>query len=214
MKPFKDHSKDRLSVDEIATYFTSYKTTNFRCYRRLALDFEMISVDGAHFNITEYGKEFIFNFNPVINFTAKTNIPTVDLSNEQKRLLLKILTNGNWTVHKVNIYWFLRFIEVTNGEWIPKGKNFEQKKLDLVNGLFGVNYRKRTMYEILNFTCNFCMELGLVERILSTTNYDKLYLTPLGIEVNNVFSLDLQIKKSRLNLTSNILNNEKRIKIS
>lgn len=201
MKPFKDQSKDTLTIDEISANFTSYKTTNFRCYRRLALDFEMFSVDGEYFNITGYGKEFISNFNPSILFATKTNIPSIDLSNEQKRLLLKILTNGNWTIHKVNLYWFLRFIEVTSGDWIPKQlKYFEQAKLDLVNGLFGVNYRKRTMYEILNFTCNFCLELGLVERITSTTNYDKVYLTPLGIEVNNIFSFDLQIKKSRLNL--------------
>ena len=79
-------------------------------------------------------------------------------------------------------------------------EDFEQKKLELVNGLFGVNYRKRTMYEILNFTCNFCIELGLIERIASSTKYDKLYFTPLGIEVNNIFSLDLSQKKSRLNL--------------
>lgn len=200
MKPFRDHSKATLSADEIAIYFSSHKTTNFKCYLRLALDFEMLAVEGNRFNITENGTEFISNLNPMINFVSKSNIPTVDLTNEQKRLLLKILTNGNWTVHKVNIYWFLRFIEVINGEWIPKYKDFEQKKLDLVNGLFGVNYKNRTMYELLNFTCNFCIELGLVERIKSTAKYDKLYLTPLGIEVNNIFSLDLQIKKSRLNL--------------
>jgi hypothetical protein len=45
------------------------------------------------------------------------------------------------------------------------------------------------------------MELGLVDRIKSTGNYDKLYLTPLGVEINNIFSLDLQLKKSRLNLS-------------
>jgi hypothetical protein len=44
------------------------------------------------------------------------------------------------------------------------------------------------------------MELGLVERITSGTEYDRVYLTPLGIEINNIFSLDLQLKKSRLNL--------------
>ena len=37
----------------------------------------------------------------------------------QKKVLLRVITNGNWTAHKVNIYWFLRFMDVTNGEWIP-----------------------------------------------------------------------------------------------
>jgi hypothetical protein len=56
------------------------------------------------------------------------------------------------------------------------------------------------MYELLNFTYNFCSELELVERIKSKSKYDRLYLTPLGVEVNNIFSLDLQAKKSRMNL--------------
>lgn len=201
MKPFVDYNKDALVIDEIAKYFISYKTTNFKCYMRLALDFEMILTNGNNFTITKYGKEYIANLNPILDSTFKTKIPSINITNEQKRLLLKILTNGNWTVHKVNIYWFFRFVEVTNGKWIPNFKDFEQKKLELVNGLFGVQYKKRTMYEILNFTCNFCIELGLVERISSTTKYDKLYLTPLGTEVNNIFSLDLSIKKNRLNLS-------------
>jgi len=200
LKPFYDYSKDTLTADELAYYFASPKTTNFRCYLRLTLDFEMIEPDGKHYSITSNGKEYISNFNPVIFNSTSQRLPSIGLINEQKRLLLKILTNGNWTVHKVNIYWFLRFIEVTNGEWIPNSKDFTQERLDLVNGLFGVSYKKRTMYELLNFTYNFCMELGLVDRIRSNGKYDRLYLTPLGIEINNIFSLDLQAKKSRLNL--------------
>jgi len=44
------------------------------------------------------------------------------------------------------------------------------------------------------------MELELVDKIKTNSNYDKIYLTPLGIEINNIFSLDLQLKKNRLNL--------------
>ena len=200
LKPFYNYSKDTLTASELAYYFTAPKTTNFKCYLRLALDFEMIETDGDFYTITQNGKDYISNFNPeVLNLTTK-RLPSIDLTNEQKRLLLKILTNGNWTVHKVNIYWFLRFIEVTQGEWIPNFKDFEQKKLDLVNSLFGVSYKERTMFELLNFTCNFCLELGLIDRIKTNGRYDKVYLTPLGIELNNIFSLDLQIKKCRLNL--------------
>jgi len=200
LKPFYDYSKDALAADELAYYFTSSKTTNFKCYLRLVLDFEMIETDGNFYIITQNGKDYISNFNLMDINLATTRLPSIDLTNEQKRLLLKILTNGNWTVHKVNIYWFLRFIEVTQGKWIPNFKDFKQEKLDLVNSLFGVSYKKRTMFELLNFTCNFCTELGLVERIKSNGEYDRIYLTPLGIEVNNIFSLDLQIKKNRLNL--------------
>ncbi len=97
-------------------------------------------------------------------------------------------------------------MEVTNGEWLPSIKNFETHKLDLANGLFNVKYRFRTMYEFLNFTCNWCIELGLVDKIKTTSNYDKVYLTPLGIEINNIFSLDLQLKRNRLNLNFKYLN--------
>jgi len=198
LKPFYDSSKDTLTVDELAYYFTSPRTTNFRCYLRLALDFEMIESDGDSYVITQNGRDYIDKFNIDINAVSK--LSSVDMTNEQKKVLLRVITNGNWTAHKVNIYWFLRFIEVTNGEWLPTIKDFDDFRLDLVNGLFNVTYRSRTMYEFLNFACNWCIELGLVERIKSASNYDRIYLTPLGIEINNIFSLDLQIKKSRLNL--------------
>jgi len=198
LKPFYDYSKGALTADELAYYFTSPKTTNFRCYLRLALDFEMIETDGSSYTITQNGKDYVANFN--IDIESTSNLPSVDLTNEQKKILLRVITNGKWTPHKVNIYWFLRFIEVTDGKWLPNTNDFEDPKLDIVNGLFGVSYKSRTMYEFLNFACNWCTELGLVERIKSASKYDGVYLTPLGVEINNIFSLDLQIKKSRLNL--------------
>lgn len=198
MKPFYDYSKNILTADELAYYFTSPKTTNFTCYLKLALDFEMIETDGNFYIITQNGKDYVSNFN--IDIEVASNLSSVDLTNEQKKILLRIITNGNWTAHKVNVYWFLRFMEVTNGEWLPNIKDFEKLKLDIVNGLFDVNYKSRTMYEFLNFACNWCIELGLVERIKAASDYDRLFLTPLGVEINNIFGLDLQIKKSRLNL--------------
>jgi hypothetical protein len=198
LKPFKDFEKTSLNEKDLAHYFTSPNTTNFKCYLRLALDFEMITLNQNIYSISTNGLEYNQNYNPDID--TASNLSSIDLTNEQKKVLLRVITNGNWTAHKVNIYWFLRFLEVTNGEWLPNIKDFEKHKLDLVNSLFNVNYLSRTMYEFLNFACNWCIELGLVEKIKTTTNYDKIYLTPLGIEINNIFSLDLQIKKSRLNL--------------
>jgi hypothetical protein len=198
LKPFRDFKKSKLSEQELASYFASPKSTNFKCYLRLALDFEMLTRDNNGYSITENGIDYTQNFNPEIDFAR--NLSSIDMTNEQKVILLRVITNGNWTAHKVNIYWFLRFMEVTNGEWLPNIKEFEDYKLDLANGLFGVSYKSRTMYEFLSFACNWCMELGLVERISTGTEYDRVYLTPLGIEINNIFSLDLQLKKSRLNL--------------
>ncbi|MBN2020850.1 MAG: hypothetical protein JW749_11575 [Sedimentisphaerales bacterium] len=201
LKPFVDFHKNILTRNDLAKYFASPRSTNFCCYLRLATDFEMVEFVGQSYRITATGTEYIANFNPYVFGCSPAQLPTLDLTNEQKRLLLKVLTNGNWTVHKVNIYWFLRFLEITGGEWIPNVKQFAQEKLDLLNGLFGVSYKQRTMFELLNFTYNFCSELELVERIKSGGKYDRLYLTPLGVEVNNIFSLDLQAKKSMLNLS-------------
>lgn len=198
LKPFYDYNKESLTGDQTAKYFSSSNSTNFRCYLRLALDFEMLFKKNNHYILTENGRDYINNFNPEIDFTS--NLSAVNLTNEQKKILLRAITNGNWTPHKVNIYWFLRFMEISNGEWIPNLKIFDAEKLELLNGLFNVHYKPRTMYEFLNFACNWCMELDLVDRIKTNTHYDRLYLTPLGIEINNIFSLDLQIKKSRLNL--------------
>jgi len=200
LKPFSDFSRKVLTKLELAKYFTSSKKTNFYSYLRLALDFEMLEPQGKRYKITPNGQDYINSFSPYVFSCPPRRLPSIDLMNEQKRLLLKILTNGNWTVHKTNIYWFLRFIEVTNGEWIPNAKDFAQERLDLVNALFGVSYEKRTMFELLNFTYNFCSELQLVERVKTGGRYDRIYLTPLGVEVNNIFGLDLLAKRGRLNL--------------
>ncbi len=199
VKPFKDFNKQILTKEEISSYFKSYNSTNFRCYLQLALDFEMLEKRNENYVITKDGFDYISSFNPEITHTNR--LSSVGLTNEQKRILLRIITNGKWTPHKVSIYWFLRFIEVTNGEWVPNFKIFDNSKLELVNSLFGVNYKFRTMFEFLNFVCNWCNELGMVERIKTKTSYDKVYLTPLGVEINNIFSLDLLLKKSRLNLS-------------
>ncbi len=199
LKPFKDLQKENLTLTEISQAFTGI--TNFNCYKRLALDLEMITEKGNIYYLTQFGKEYIENLNP--NIYQTDNISSIDLTNEQRRLLLKILTNGNWDgkVHKMNIYWFLRFVEITNGNWLPLRYPFDQDKLEIARGLFKVSYSYRTMKEFLNWCCNYCEELGLIERIKSTTDYDSLTLTPLGIEVNNIFSMDLALKKSRMNLS-------------
>lgn len=104
LKPFKDFEKNILSEKDLAHYFTAANTTNFKCYLRLALDFEMLIETKGEFSITPNGYDYIQNFNPDIDFA--TNLSSIDLTNEQKKILLRIITNGNWSAHKVNIYWF------------------------------------------------------------------------------------------------------------
>lgn len=199
LKPFHDYQTNCLTYEEIFSHFTG--RTNFNCYKRLAIDFEMFAEKDNKFTLTNNGIIFIENFNPYIFLSSK--VSSIDLTNEQKRLVLKILTNGNWEekVHKMNIYWFLRFIEVTNGDWLPKKFPFDQDKLEIARGLFKVSYSFQTMQQFLNWCSNYCEELGLTERVKSTTNYDRVILTPLGVEVNNIFSMDLLLKRSRMNLS-------------
>ena len=207
MKPFLDLNKSTLTSTEIFEPFVNPNNsrTNFNCYERIAFDFELFTLKNNRYTLTNYGEIFVKNISPFVNATS--NIPSINLTNEQKRLLLLILTNGNWEdkIHKVNIYWFLRFIEVTHGNWLPKRHDFEQSKLDIARGIFNVYYNGRTMHEFLTWCCNYCMELGLVEKIKSTTDYDQVFLTPLGVEINNIFSLDLTLKKSRMNLSFKFL---------
>lgn len=202
LKPFKDSGKSEIEFTEIFKPFENKNNskTNFNCHIRIAVDFELLETNNDIFKLTTAGYEFIENMNPFIDNPIK--VSSVDLTTQQKRLLLKILTNGNWEnkVHKVNIYWFLRFIEITSGLWLPIKDDFERAKLDIANGLFNVTYKYRTMREFLTWCCNYCIELKLVERIKSSSTYDQIVLTPLGVEVNNIFSLDLTIKKSRMNL--------------
>lgn len=191
--------KDKLTYGELSSSFTG--NTNFICYKKLALDFEMIEEINDYYHLSLNGKIYIDNFSSYVYLAD--NVSSIDLTNEQRRLLLKILTNGNWEgkVHKMNIYWFLRFIEITNGSWLPVSYPFDQDKLEIARGLFKVSYTFRTMKEFLNWCCNYCVELGLIERIKSTTIYDSLILTPLGVDVNNIFSMDLTLKRSRMNLS-------------
>ncbi len=200
--PFQQNNTSKLNFNQIFQPFNNVKKskTNFNCHFRLALDFEMIEIKDDYFCLTKNGEEYINNFN--VNFNKHSKISTIDLTNQQKRLLLKILTNGNWDdkTHKVNIYWFLRFIEITNGSWLPKKHNFELQKLEIARGLFNVSYKSRTMQEFLTWCSNYCIELGLIEKVKSTTDYDQIILTPLGVEINNIFSLDLTLKRTRINL--------------
>ena len=198
LKPFYQFKTSELEIEKLSYYFKSYKSTNFKCYLKLAADFEMFVQNGNKFRLTNFGENYVANFN--LDILSASNLSSINLTNEQKKILLTVLTNSNWTNHKVNIFWFLRFIEITGGNWLPNIKDFDKNKLELVNNFFNLDYKNRTMYEFLNFASNWCLELGLIERIKTNTKYDRVFLTPLGIEISNIFNLDLQIKRSRLNI--------------
>jgi hypothetical protein len=149
--------------------------------------------------LTNYGKHFRDNYNAEI---IRSNASMPELSTEQKRIILEALTNGRFTGSKINIYYFLRFMHLTEGSWIPRSRTPEDKeKLEFVNFLFGKTYRWSTVRELLLFTCNHCEELELVERMrLSRSRYDRAVMTSLGSRTLGFLELHLHLKREQIQI--------------
>jgi len=197
IKPFYDKNVDGLPLDDIRNIFTSQ--TSFGVYTNLAKYFELIERERNIVKLTWYGKRFRNAYNAEI-IQSRATMP--DLSTEQKRVLLEILTNGVFTKSKVNIYYFLRFVHLTNGEWLPKsGTSEDEEKLKFLNFLFGTSYRWNTAKEFVLFTCNQCEELGLAERMrISKSPYDRVVLTTLGSRVLGYLELYLHLKREQIQI--------------
>lgn len=198
IRPFYDEQIDSLPFDTVRSIFKS--RTSFGVYTSLAEYFELIEEkQSGMIELTDYGKRFRDNYNAEIIQSGAT---MADLSTEQKRVLLEVLTNGVFTKGKVNIYYFLRFVHLTNGDWLPKfGTPEDGEKLKFVNFLFGKSYRWTTVRELLLFTCNQCEELELVERMrLSKSRHDRVVLTTLGSRVLGYLELYLHLKREQLQI--------------
>ena len=197
IEPFYINSTDRI---KLGTFKSSFRSpTSFGVYTNLAKYFDLIKIEGKQVILTEYGERFKDNYNAKI---IKSNSSMPELSLEQKRVLIETLTNGNFTKSKINIYYFLRFVHLTNGEWVPKTGTPENKeRLEFINFLFGMSYRWKTVSDLLSFTCNQCEELGLVERSkIENGEYDKCVLTSLGSRLLGYLELYLHLKRESLQL--------------
>ncbi len=218
MVPFLTSISPKIRWNELKVYFNS--TTNFYVLKRLAEDFELISkcrLKGETFvGLTDYGERFrdevlqaemlnniIIRDNTIYQKDNNTPDYILDiLSLEQKRILLDILLNGNFTKLKTNIFYFLRFIHLTEGEWMPKisTKMSASQKL-YINNILNSSYSPRTLKELLQQLCNYCEELELVERIPNRNcHYDKVILTSLGSRVIGYFELYLHLKREQLQI--------------
>jgi hypothetical protein len=198
IRPFYEAEANSLVFGKLRKTFDSQ--TSSHVYTTLAKHFELIADNrGENILLTNHGKRFRDNYNAEI-IQSKASMP--DLSTEQKRILLEVLTNGNFNGSKINIYYFLRFIHLTNGSWIPRSRSAEDKeKLEFINFLFGKTYRWGTVRELLLFTCNQCEELELVERIrLSDSSYDRAVMTSLGSRVLGFLELHLHLKREQIQI--------------
>ena len=198
IKPFYDKHADVLPFVDVRGVFRS--RTSFGVYTSLAKNFELIEEEqNGMIGLTDYGKRFRDNYNAEI-IQSKATMP--DLSTEQKRVLLEVLTNGVLTKSKVNVYYFLRFVHLTGGNWLPKSSTPEDtERLKFINFLFGKDYRWNTASKLLQFTCNQCEELELVERMrLSKSKYDRVVLTTLGSRVLGYLELYLHLRREQLQI--------------
>jgi hypothetical protein len=218
MLPFLEKDTDKLQWNGLKEWFNSQ--TSFYVLKRLAEDFELVSKSRFkrvnYISLTEYGKRFrdailkseffdkiIFDKDHKLQSTNFSSDYILELINmEQKRILVEILLNGNLTKLKTNVFHFLRFIYFTEGEWMPKmsTKITSWQKM-YINNILNSSYSARTLKELMQQLCNYCVELELVERIVNKEcQYDKLLLTSLGSRVIGYFDLFLHLKRERIQI--------------
>jgi hypothetical protein len=210
MLPFFDLEKDVLKRNDFIEYFDLREDradSHFKVHKQMAEYFELIK-DISETNkfteiqLTDYGKRFRDSINyefAVYKDYSKADLKRINLSLEQKRILLESLMNGNIgeLKGKANLLYFLRFVHLTEGVWIPRGRKMDKQKRDFANSFLGTDYTEITLCNWLNFICTHAVELELVERIKTTTEYDRAVLTSLGSRVLGFIEMDLHLKRER-----------------
>ncbi len=176
--------------------------SHFKVHKQMAEYFELIKTNKSEIELTEYGKRFRDNINyefAIHENYSKSNLKQIELSLEQKRILLESLMNGNIgdLKGKANLLYFLRFVHLTEGIWVPRGRKIDKQKRDFANSFLGTDYTEITLCNWLNFICKHVEELELVERIKTKTEYDRATLTSLGSRVLGFIEMDLHLKRER-----------------
>jgi hypothetical protein len=208
--PFFELEKDILQREDFIEYFNLKEDkadSHFKVHKQMAEYFELIKDISTtkkldKIELTNYGKRFRENINyEFITYKSyiKSDLKRIDLSLEQKRILLESLMNGNIgeLKGKVNILYFLRFVHLTEGIYVPKGRKMDYEKISFTNSFLKTNYSEITLCNWLNFVCNHTVELGLIERINTNNNYDRAILTSLGSRVLGFIEMDLHLKRER-----------------
>jgi hypothetical protein len=191
--------------DQLKSLFSS--STNFYVLKRLVEDFELVGVKTnikkRIFVLSELGRRFrdemLLKFLDINNEAIPVQHTIGDLTVGQKRVLLEILLNGNFTKLKINIFHFLRFVHLTEGSWLPKQRSkLSKAEKQYLNNMFNSSYNSRTLKDLILQTCTFCRELGLVRRIEVTGElFDRVMFTSLGSRVNNHFEQLLHVERER-----------------
>lgn len=204
MIPFYTKKKDVVKKNEFKEFFPVIDSgrveTIFNVIWRGAFYFDLLIKDGDNFILSDYGKRFRDNLNEV---EISSSIKRIDLSIEQKRILIESLLNGNFfeKKSKVNLYYFLKFVSLTDGEWIPRGRTLNDKaKLEFINSFLKMSYKEGSVCDLLCFTCNHAEELGLVDRIKTNGQFDRAVFTSLGSRVLNYLEMDINFKREKIQI--------------
>jgi hypothetical protein len=200
-----------LSWSELKNRCSS--STNFYVLKRLAEDFELIQArkykNRKILELTEVGGKFRDQLYWELHFHSQNlfDQSSQELTLSQRRLLLEILINGNFTKLKVNIFHFLRFIQLTEGSWLPKNHTkLTKAEQQYLNDIFRTSYNSRTLKDIVQQTCTFCIELGLVEKLTMPEQlYDKVIFTSLGSRVYHYFEQLLSVERERYQIPMQII---------
>lgn len=216
--PFYEQGAVELRREDFVENFGLSPRTadsHFKVYKHMAEYFDLIIDTSpgnrlASFRLTDYGVRFRDNLNYEFVFRnglTRNQVKRIALSIEQRRILLESLMNGSIgdKKGKVNILYLLRFIHLTEGVWIPRGRKLDRDKLEFANSFLGTNYREGVLSNWLNFVCTHCEELGLVEKIKTASLYDRAVLSSLGSRVLGFIEMDFHLKRERTQIPLQIM---------
>ena len=174
-------NSDTLGLDEITSWMADYNFGHaegrVNHLYLVAKYFGLMGKENKKYGLTDKGKKFRDAINRPIGMQ--------DLSAEQKCILLESLLEGVDTPVKSLIFWFLRFVSITGGEWVPRSStSLSDEKCKFINLLMGIELKSTSARDMLYWACKFCEELELVHKLEGKEQYDKVILTSLGSRVH------------------------------
>ena len=190
-------NSDILELDEIMSWMADsnfgHAESRINNLYLLAKSFDLMNKEDKKYVLTDKGKEFRDAVNEPIRMQ--------DFSDEQKRILLESLLEKVDTPVKSLIFWFLRFVSITGGEWVPRSSTqLSDEECRFINLLMGIELNPTSARDMLYWASKFCEELELVRRVEEKQEYDKVVLTSLGSRVHTFLENLLLLKREMIQI--------------